>query len=120
MLWESGGAPVRRLAIGPGDVVLDVGCGTGNLAVRAAEVTGLDLTMEMGSISFAFASVEEAVSVYTSEFGPLVAARPILEASGRWQGLVAEIDAFFGRRSGGDGRVVMTSTYMTVLGHAPG
>ena len=244
MLWESGGALVRRLAIGPGDVVLDVGCGTGNLAIQAAEagaaVTGLDiapemlaaarsageaagvevrwiegdaedlpsvpgsvdvvmssfgcmfaprhavaarelarvlrpggrmglltwpidsdvaeflrmtsahlppppaivepailwgdeghvhqifegtglaLTVETGSIDFTFASVEAAVDVYTTEFGPLVAARPMLEANGRWRGLVAEIDAFFGRRAADDGRVVMTSAYTTVLGRAQG
>lgn len=63
-LWTSGDYPTvaERLApasrhvlevleIGPGDELLDVGCGTGNAAVPAAElgasVTGLDITPEL-------------------------------------------------------------------------
>lgn len=42
---------VAATGIGPGDEVLDVGCGTGNVAItaarRGADVTGLDVTPEM-------------------------------------------------------------------------
>lgn len=50
-IWEVGGAVVDRVGIRPGDEVLDVACGTGNAAIRAAQaggsVTGLDITPEL-------------------------------------------------------------------------
>lgn len=51
MIWDSGGRLVERMGVGPGDAVLDVGCGTGNLAIQAAlagaRVTGVDIAPEM-------------------------------------------------------------------------
>ena len=50
-LWPVGERIVRHLAINAGDQVLDVGCGTGNAAIRAAQagghVVGVDLTPEL-------------------------------------------------------------------------
>lgn len=50
-IWEVGAAIVDGVGIRPGDEVLDVACGTGNAAIRAAlaggTVTGLDLTPEL-------------------------------------------------------------------------
>lgn len=50
-IWEVGAEMVRRTDIMAGERVLDVACGTGNAAIRAAlaggQVTGLDLTPEM-------------------------------------------------------------------------
>ncbi len=50
-LWPVGERVVRRAAIRPGEDVLDVACGTGNAALRAAaagaRVTGVDLTPEL-------------------------------------------------------------------------
>jgi ubiquinone/menaquinone biosynthesis C-methylase UbiE len=50
-LWEVGPRIVTAVKIRPGDAVLDVACGTGNAAIRAAEagaaVTGVDLTPEL-------------------------------------------------------------------------
>jgi SAM-dependent methyltransferase len=50
-IWSAGEDVVRRVAVNAGDDVLDVACGTGNAAVRAAQaggrVTGLDLTPEL-------------------------------------------------------------------------
>lgn len=62
MLRAPGGDLVRRLGIGPGDVALDVGCGTGNLAIQAAQagasVTGVDIAPPM--IERARRAAEEA------------------------------------------------------------
>ena len=50
-LWGVGPRVVSAADVGPGDDVLDVACGTGNAALRAAEVgatvVGLDLTPEL-------------------------------------------------------------------------
>jgi SAM-dependent methyltransferase len=50
-LWTVGERLVRRVGIGRGEDVLDVACGTGNAAIRAARaggrVVGVDLTPEL-------------------------------------------------------------------------
>jgi SAM-dependent methyltransferase len=50
-LWEVGPRIVRRVGVLPGEMVLDVACGTGNAAIRAAQVganvVGVDLTPEL-------------------------------------------------------------------------
>ena len=64
-LWPLGERVVRRVGVRPGEEVLDVACGSGNAAIRAAQaggrVVGLDLTpelLEAGRISAAGAGVE--------------------------------------------------------------
>lgn len=51
MFWAVGERVVARVEVAPGERVLDVACGTGNAAIRAAEagglVTGVDLTPEL-------------------------------------------------------------------------
>jgi ubiquinone/menaquinone biosynthesis C-methylase UbiE len=51
MFWDVGARLVDRIGVRPGDRVLDVACGTGNAAIRAAEaggrVVGVDLTPEL-------------------------------------------------------------------------
>jgi SAM-dependent methyltransferase len=50
-LWPVGERIVQRVGIGKGERVLDIACGTGNAAIRAAQaggqVVGLDLTPEL-------------------------------------------------------------------------
>jgi len=50
-LWEVGPRIVEAAEVGPDDRVLDVACGTGNAAIRAAavgaDVVGVDLTPEL-------------------------------------------------------------------------
>jgi SAM-dependent methyltransferase len=50
-LWAVGARIVERLDVRPGEEVLDVACGTGNAALRAAQaggrVVGVDLTPEL-------------------------------------------------------------------------
>lgn len=49
--WDVGARIVRRVGVQPGEDVIDVACGTGNAAIRAAEagakVVGLDLAPEL-------------------------------------------------------------------------
>jgi SAM-dependent methyltransferase len=50
-LWDVGARVVRHVGVGRGEDVLDVACGTGNAALRAAlaggHVVGVDLTPEL-------------------------------------------------------------------------
>ncbi len=50
-LWPVGALLVRMTEVAPGDAVVDVGCGTGNVAIQAAQagasVTGVDLAPQM-------------------------------------------------------------------------
>jgi ubiquinone/menaquinone biosynthesis C-methylase UbiE len=65
-LWPVGERIVRRLGIQPGEDVLDVACGTGNAALRAASAgartVGVDLTPELLDVGRRLAS-EAGVSV---------------------------------------------------------
>ena len=96
-LWPVGERVVRRIGVAAGEDVLDVACGTGNAAIRAAEaggrVVGVDLTPELfeaGRRLAAAAGVEvewvegdaealpaddESFDVVTSVFGCMFAPR---------------------------------------------
>ena len=82
--------------------------------------TGLDLSFEAGTVTFPRMPVQEIIDVHTQEFGPLVAARAVLEPQGRWQALADDVDAFFRGKADADGAVTFVSDYMVVLGRAPG
>lgn len=82
--------------------------------------TGLDLSFEAGTVTFPRMAVQEIVDLHIREFGPLVAARAMLEPQGRWQALADDVDAFFRGRADADGAVTVVSDYVVVLGRAPG
>ena len=54
-IWDVGNRIVRAVGVRPGEDVLDVACGTGNAAIRAAaagaRVVGVDLTPELFAVS---------------------------------------------------------------------
>lgn len=58
---------ITRSCMSPGDVILDIGCGTGSLALRlaphAAHVHGLDLSSEMVRIARDKATVQKVSNV---------------------------------------------------------
>ena len=65
------------------------------------EGTGIELTFDRGRITFRPHAAQEAVDVHLDEFGPLVAARAVLEPQGRWQALADEVSGLLpgaGRR----------------------
>jgi SAM-dependent methyltransferase len=102
-LWVVGERLVSRVAVEPGDDVLDVACGTGNVALRAAEagarVVGLDLTPELFATGRRLAGeagvevewvegdaealpfADESFDVVVSTFGCMFAPRHELAAS---------------------------------------
>jgi SAM-dependent methyltransferase len=102
-LWPVGARIVERMAVAPGERVLDLACGTGNAGIRAAEagaeVVGVDLTPELfdaGRAEAAEAGVElewvegdaedlpfadESFDVVLSTFGCMFAPRHDVTAS---------------------------------------
>lgn len=102
-LWGVGAHLVQRVGVGAGERVLDVACGTGNAAIRAAQaggdVVGVDLTPELfdaGRSLAADAGVEvewvegdaealpfedESFDVVLSTFGTMFAPRHQVTAS---------------------------------------
>lgn len=82
--------------------------------------TGLAISFEAGTVTFPRMPVQEIIDVHIREFGPLVAARAMLEPQGRWQALADDVTAFFAGKADADGTVTFVSDYVVVLGRAPG
>lgn len=82
--------------------------------------TGLDVSFATGTVTFPTMTVQEIIDVHVNDFGPLVAARAMLEPQGRWQALADDVDAFFRGKADADGTVTFVSDYLVVLGTAPG
>jgi SAM-dependent methyltransferase len=102
-LWGVGAHIVQRVGVGAGERVLDVACGTGNAAIRAAQsggdVVGLDLTPELFAAGRALAAdsgvevewvegdaealpfEDESFDVVLSTFGTMFAPRHQVTAS---------------------------------------
>jgi ubiquinone/menaquinone biosynthesis C-methylase UbiE len=102
-LWEVGPRIVAAVGVQPGEKALDVACGTGNAAIRAAEagaqVAGVDLTPELFDAARAEAAhagvtvdwvqgdaeelpfEDEAFDVVLSTFGCMFAPRHAVAAS---------------------------------------
>jgi SAM-dependent methyltransferase len=102
-LWGVGAHLVQRVGVGAGERVLDVACGTGNAAIRAAQaggsVVGLDLTPELFDAGRALAAdsgvevewvegdaealpfEDESFDVVLSTFGTMFAPRHQVTAS---------------------------------------
>jgi SAM-dependent methyltransferase len=137
---------LARVEVAPGQEVLDVAAGTGNIAIRAAaagaRVVGLDLTPELfewGSeehvrglfagtaveLEFArginpwrFDSAEHYVAFMETHYGPTVKARERLTAEGRWDECRGEILALAERRNeAADGGLLMWAEYLVAVGH---
>jgi ubiquinone/menaquinone biosynthesis C-methylase UbiE len=81
--------------------------------------TGLELSFARDTVTFPTMPAQEIIEVHLREFGPLVAARAMLEPQGRWQALVDDVSAFFRSKADADGSVTFTSDYVIVLGRAP-
>lgn len=85
----------------------------------AAADVALELHRE--EVVFDFASVEDALTTFTTRFGPIVKARERLEPEGRWEALRDDLEALFAER--GDrstGRCGFAGEYLVVVGRAAG
>jgi len=87
----------------------------------AAVAPKAEVSVSRRDVPIDFDSVEDAVTTYTTRFGPLVQGRPGYEEAGTWEPLVAALGEFFedAPRSA-EGRVVMTSDYLQTVVRLPG
>jgi ubiquinone/menaquinone biosynthesis C-methylase UbiE len=77
--------------------------------------TGLELEFEREEVTEQYGSVEQAVETYTTKFGPIVAARALLEPQGRWPALREDLTAMF-ERNLAPGESAVAYEYLVVLG----
>jgi ubiquinone/menaquinone biosynthesis C-methylase UbiE len=79
--------------------------------------TGLELGFTRETWEIAHDSADAAVECYTTAFGPVVEARRLAEAQGRWAGLRADMLALFARQGRTRGpRLVFPAEYLVVIG----
>lgn len=83
--------------------------------------TGVELSFERGQVVFDFPSPEAATEEYLTRFGPLVAARAMLEPEGRWQALADDVAAYYDRQPRTpEGGVTIPGDYVVIAGRLPG
>ena len=81
------------------------------------EGTGIGFEFEREVADIHHDSVAAAVDCYATKFGPVVTARELLEADGRWPALRDDMIKLFDRHNASGGtRVVLPAQYLVVLG----
>lgn len=81
------------------------------------EGTGITLEFHRESSDIRHNSVADAVDCYATQFGPVVQARALLEADGRWPDLRDDMIKLFERHNTSGGtHVVFPAHYLVVLG----
>jgi SAM-dependent methyltransferase len=81
------------------------------------EGTGIGFGFEREVAEIGHDSVAAAVDCYATKFGPVVTARALLDADGRWPALRDDMIRLFERHNtSGTGRVVFPAQYLVALG----
>jgi SAM-dependent methyltransferase len=84
------------------------------------EGTGIALELARETWDIAHDSIDAAVDCYTTKFGPVVQARVLAEADGRWPKLRDDLTRLFERHNTSGGtRVAFPAEYLVVLGRKP-
>jgi hypothetical protein len=85
------------------------------------EGTGIGFEFEREVADIHHDSVAAAVDCYATKFGPVVTARELLDAAGRWPALRDDMTRLFERHNASGGtRVVFPAQYLVVLGRKAG
>jgi len=80
-----------------------------------------EVTVSRRTVPIDFDSVDDAVTTYTTRFGPLVQGRPGYEEAGTWEPLVAALGEFFAEApTSPEGGVLMQSDYLQTVVRLPG
>jgi SAM-dependent methyltransferase len=81
--------------------------------------TGLQLRFEREHAAMRFPSVEDALRMFESNWGPFVCARQELERDGRWSALRADLGEVLERlNTSRDSTLVFSSEYLTAVGES--
>jgi ubiquinone/menaquinone biosynthesis C-methylase UbiE len=82
--------------------------------------TGVEPSFTDGAAHWRFDSIDETVEEYSNKFGPIVMLRPALEADGRWESLLADLQAMYEEvNSATDGGVEFEGEYLISQGTKP-
>ncbi|HXV57962.1 MAG TPA: class I SAM-dependent methyltransferase [Gaiellaceae bacterium] len=81
--------------------------------------TGLDLEFARDAVDFRFESAPEAARYYEAKFGPVIAARALLEPEGRWEATHEELVALYARHAASDGTIAVAAEYLVAFGRKP-
>lgn len=84
--------------------------------IELFEGTGLNLEFDRETWEITHQSVDAAVACYADNLGPVVQARKMAEADGRWSDLHAELASLFAAHAGNDGHVVFPAEYLLITG----
>lgn len=81
--------------------------------------TGLELHFERELVAIPLRSVEDALRMFETKWGPFVQAREQLQPQGRWSALRSDLATVLARHtSTSDGTLTFSSEYLTVVGEA--
>jgi SAM-dependent methyltransferase len=79
---------------------------------------GLDLSFERELATLRFDSIEQAVALYETKFGPVVKARELLEPTGRWAAMRDDLAAMFERHNQAEnGGVSFAGEYLALTAY---
>jgi SAM-dependent methyltransferase len=82
------------------------------------EHSGIELEFDDQTVEFHSDSVQRALEIYETKWGPFVEAKELLEPQGRWTALRAELaDVLERHNSSADGRLSYAGAYLVVVGH---
>ncbi|MEQ8834476.1 MAG: methyltransferase domain-containing protein [Miltoncostaeaceae bacterium] len=126
--WDAGGAvaeflglPARHSPPPPAGIESPLQWGDPHHIRAVFDQPGCaDLAIVAGTYTVPFTSTEAATALYRDRFGPIVAARPALEAAGVWEAFTGDLHAFFERLRLPDGTVAMPAEHLIISGRRSG
>lgn len=80
------------------------------------EGTGVELELDRETVGLRFDSIEDAVAMYETKFGPVIKAREALEPEGKWQALREDLASTFEASNSAAEGVELPAEYLVVLG----
>jgi SAM-dependent methyltransferase len=76
--------------------------------------TGMSIATQRGEVRFAVDSPDAAFDLMTTKFGPILAAREVLEPAGRWEALAGDLRAYY--RASFDAEDGLVGEYLLTTG----
>jgi ubiquinone/menaquinone biosynthesis C-methylase UbiE len=84
------------------------------------EGTGVEPEFDRSEVEWHFDSADDALGMFSSKFGPVIAAKKTLEPEGKWEALESDLRSFFEEKAGKDGTVNYAGEYLVVTGTKAG